>query len=121
MALSQALGWLCEPPKRNFTLSGLLRRGWPGFADVVLLPKIWELGRAARLVERVIFWGGGLAGIIYYGDLPLVSPGKPADFTDALVLLAIVKVIAVLVGLVVQLSLKLVAYLVGGFERVVPR
>jgi hypothetical protein len=55
MTLSQALGWLCEPPKRNFTLSGLLRRGWPGFAEVLLLPKIWELGRAARLVERVIF------------------------------------------------------------------
>jgi hypothetical protein len=78
MALSQALGWLCEPPKRNFTLSGLLRKGWPGFADVVLLPKIWELGRAARLVERVIFWGGGLAGAKWFPS-PATGPVTEAE------------------------------------------
>jgi len=38
--LSQALNWLCEEPRRQFTLSSILRRGWPGFANVVLLPKI---------------------------------------------------------------------------------
>ena len=34
MVLSRALTWLCEPPQNNVTLSGLLRRGWPGFANV---------------------------------------------------------------------------------------
>jgi hypothetical protein len=52
MALSQALAWLCEPPQGDLTLSWILRRAWPGFANFVLLPKQLELGRAARLVER---------------------------------------------------------------------
>jgi hypothetical protein len=66
--LSQALTWLCERPRGDFTVGWVLRRGWPGFADVVLLPKQLELGRAARLVERVIFLGS-MAGFIYYGGL----------------------------------------------------
>jgi len=95
--LSQGLAWLCEPPQSSFTLSALLRRGWPGFADFVLLPKQLELGRAARLVERVIFVGA-MAGFIYYGGLPLGTLGKPGGITDALELAAIVKVIAILAG-----------------------
>jgi hypothetical protein len=63
MALSQALGWLCERPKGDFTVGWVLRSGWPGFAEAVLLPKPLELGRAARLVERVIFLGS-MAGFI---------------------------------------------------------
>jgi hypothetical protein len=51
-----------------------LRRGWPGFASVVLLPKQLELGRAARLVERMIFLGA-IAAFIYNGGLPLGSLG----------------------------------------------
>ena len=120
MTVSRALTWLCDRPQGDFTLSWLLRRGWPEFADFVLLPKVFELGRLARLVERVIFWGA--AGVLFfYRDLPLGSLGKPDGLTDWLVLLAVVKVIAVLVGLVVQLSLKLVAYVIGGFERLAPR
>ena len=57
MTISGGLEWLCAEPRQNFTLSALLRRGWPGFASVVRLPKQLELGRAARLVERVIFFG----------------------------------------------------------------
>jgi hypothetical protein len=41
----------------------VLRRGWPAFASVVLLPKQLEVGRAARLVERLIFLGA-VAGFI---------------------------------------------------------
>jgi hypothetical protein len=58
MALSQALAWLCEPPQGESTLRWILRRAWPGFANFVLLPKQLELGRAARLVERRLFWAG---------------------------------------------------------------
>jgi hypothetical protein len=32
-----------------------------------------------------------------------------------------VKIVAVLVGLAVQVSLKLIAYVIGGFERLLPR
>ncbi len=45
--LSQALTWLCERPRGDFTVGCVLRRDWPGFANVVLLPKQRELGRAA--------------------------------------------------------------------------
>ena len=83
MTISRALTWLCEEPRRQFTLSGILRRGWPGFANFVLLPKQLELGRLARLVERVIFLGG-MAGLIYYGGLPLGSLGRPGGLTDAI-------------------------------------
>jgi hypothetical protein len=37
MALSQALAWLCEPPQGESTLSWILRRAWPGFANLYLL------------------------------------------------------------------------------------
>lgn len=120
MALSQALAWLCEPPQGDFTLSRIMRRGWPGFANFVLLPKQLELGRAARLVERVIFLGG-MAGFVYYGGLKLGSLGTTGGLTDALELAAIVKVIAILAGWALQFSLKIIAYLIGGFERVLPR
>jgi hypothetical protein len=63
MTISGGLEWLCAERRQNVTLSALLRRGWPGFASVVLLPKQLELGRAARLVERVIVLGA-MAGFI---------------------------------------------------------
>ena len=105
---------------RQFPIERTPARGWPGFADLVLLPKQLELGRAARLVERVIFLGE-MAGFIYYGGLPLGSLGKPGGLTDALELAAIVKVMAILACWAVQFSLKIIAYVVGGFERVSPR
>ncbi|MGC2529108.1 MAG: hypothetical protein WA639_15265 [Candidatus Acidiferrum sp.] len=40
-----------------------------------------ELGRAARLVERVIFLGA-MAGFFYYGGLPLGSLEKVGGLTD---------------------------------------
>lgn len=119
MSFSQALAWLCEPPQGDLTLSWILRRGWPGFANFVLLPKQLALGRAARAVERVIFLGG-MAGFIYYGGLKLGSLGTSSGLTDALELAAIVKVIAILAGWAVQFSLKIVAYVIGGFERLLP-
>jgi hypothetical protein len=64
MFLSQALGWLCEPPRSNFTLRGVLQKGWPEVAGFLAMPKALELGRLARLVERGIFVAGGLADII---------------------------------------------------------
>jgi hypothetical protein len=81
MTISGGLEWLCAEPRQNFTLSALLRRGWPSFASVVLLSKQFELGRAARLVERVIFLGA-MAGFIYYGGLPLGSLEKVGGLTD---------------------------------------
>jgi hypothetical protein len=120
MALSRALAWLCEPPQGDFTLSRTLRRGWPGFASFVLLPKALELGRAARLVERMIFLGG-MAGFVYYGGLKLGSLGTTSGLIDGLELAAIVKVIAVLAGWALQFSLKIIGYVIGGFERIVPR
>jgi hypothetical protein len=94
MSVHRALTWLCERPQGDFTLGWVLRKGWPGFPSVVLLPKQLELGRAARLVERVIFLGA-MAGFIYYGGLPLGSLGRVSGFTDGLELAAIVKVIAI--------------------------
>jgi len=121
MTLSRALTWLCERPQGDFTLGWLLRRGWPEFADVLLLPKPFELGRVARLVERVIFLGT-MAAFIYNGGLSLGPLGNTGgSLTDAMEVATVVKVIAILAGLVVQFSLKIVAYVVGGFERVLPR
>ena len=97
-----------------------MREGWPSFASVVLLPKQLELGRAARLVERVIFLGG-MAGFLYHGGLPLGSLGKPGGLTDAIELAAIVKIIAIVAGWTVRFSLRIIAYVVGGFEQVMPR
>jgi hypothetical protein len=77
-ALSRSLAWLREPPG-DFTVRWVLRRGWPGFANVVLLPKQLELVR----VERVIFLGA-MAGFIYCGGLPLGSLGRVSGFTDGL-------------------------------------
>jgi hypothetical protein len=88
----------------------VLRRGWPGFASVVLLPKQLALGRAARLVERVIFLGA-MAGFIYYGGLPLGSLGQINSFTDGEVLVAIVRVVAIVAGRAVQFSLRIIAYI----------
>jgi len=121
MTPSRVLTWLCERPKGDFTLGWLLRRGWPEFAEVVLLPKPFELGRVARLVERAIFLGT-MAEFIFNGGLSLGTLGNTGgSLTDGLEVAAVVKVIAVLAGLVVQFSLKIVAYVVGGFERVLPR
>lgn len=111
---------LCERPQGDFTLTRLLGRGWLVFANFVLLPKQLDLGRAARLVERVIFLGA-MGGFIYYGGVPLGSLGRASGLTDGLELAAIVKVIAILAGWAVQFSLRIVAYMVGGFERVLPR
>jgi hypothetical protein len=102
------LAWLCEPPRGDFTVGWVLRKGWPGFANFVLLPKPLELGRAARLVERVIFLGA-MAGFVYYGGLPLGSLGRVSGFTDGLELAAIMKLIAVPAGWVVQCSLRILA------------
>ena len=62
-----------------------------------MLPKQLELGRAARLVERLIFLGA-VAAFIYYRGLPLGSLGEVNSFTDGLVLVAIVKVVAIVAG-----------------------
>ena len=52
MMLSRGLEWLCEPPQSSFTLSALLRRGCPGFADLkpAIAPKkiTRSTSRAAR-------------------------------------------------------------------------
>lgn len=120
MSVHRVLTWLCERPRGDFTVGWVLRRGWPGFANVVLLPKQLELGRAARLVERIIFLGS-MASLIYFGSLPVGSLGEPHDFTDALVLVAVVKIAAIVAGWVVQFSLAIIAYVVGGFGRLAPR
>lgn len=73
--LSLTLTWLCERPRGDFTVGWVLRRGWPGFANVVLLLKQLELGRAARLIERVIFLGS-MAALFYFGSLPVGSLGE---------------------------------------------
>src|ERR1700738_1746043 len=82
--ISRTSTWLCERPRGDFTVGWVPRRGWPGLANVVLLPKQLELGRAARLVERIIFLGA-MAALVYFGSLPLGSLGEPHDFTDGLV------------------------------------
>jgi hypothetical protein len=105
--LSEALTWLCEEPDHSFTLGMVLRRGWPGLADVILLPRQWILGRAARTLERVLFLGGVLACAIFE-DLPTLS----------FWLVVLLKVGAVLVGLLTQGALKLAEYLMQGAERV---
>jgi hypothetical protein len=120
MSVHQVLTWLCERPRGDFTVGWILRRGWPGFASVVLLPKQLELGRAARLVERVIFLGS-MAAFIYYGGLPLGSLGQVNSFIDVVVLVAIVKVVAIVAGWAVQFSVRIIAYIVGGIERLAPR
>ena len=120
MSVHRVLTWLCERPQGDFTLGWVLRKGWPEFASIVLLPKQLELGRAARLVERVIFLGA-MAGFIFYGGLPLGSLGGISGFTDGLELAAIVKVIAIVAGWVMQFPLQIITYIVGGFERLAPR
>jgi hypothetical protein len=70
--ISQTLTWLCERRRGDFTVGWVLRRGWPGFANVVLLPKQLELGRSARrasdfptfygVVNLLWKFAGGLAG-----------------------------------------------------------
>jgi hypothetical protein len=62
-----------------------------------------------------------MAGFIHYGGPPLGSLGKSGGLTDAIELAAIVKVIAILAGWAVRFSLKIVAYVVGGFECLMPR
>lgn len=57
MSVHRVLTWMCDRPRGDFTVGRVLRCGWPGFASVVLLPKQLELGRARRLIERVIFSG----------------------------------------------------------------
>lgn len=117
MLLSQALGWLSKPPRRNFTLTPLLHRGWPEAAGCLMMPKAFELGRLPRLVERVIFVGGCLADFVWYEGTPLGILGTAHGLTDALEFLLIVKIVGVLVGLALQVSLVVVAYVIGGFER----
>jgi hypothetical protein len=113
--LSKALEWLREPSD-SFTLGKLLRKGWPGLANFFALQKPLELGRAARLVERTIFIGA-MACFVYFGGLPIRSLRHKAGLTDAFEVAFIVKVIALIVGEAVQLSLGIVKYIVGGFER----
>ncbi len=120
MRINRALDYLCARPRGDFTIGWVLRRGWPGFARVVLLPEQLELGRAARLVERVIFLGS-MASLVYFGSLPLGALGEVHDFTDGLVLVAVVKIVAIVAGWVVQFSLRIIAYVVGGFGRLAPR
>lgn len=47
MSVHRVLTWLCERPQGDFAVGWVLRRGWPGFASVVLLPK--QLNRLQRL------------------------------------------------------------------------
>jgi hypothetical protein len=117
MLLSQALGWLSQPPRRNFTLTPLLRRGWPEAAGFLAMPTALELGRLPRLIERAIFVVGCLADFVWYNGTPLGILGTSHGLTDALEFLLIVKIVGVLVGLVLQVSLIVVAYVIGGFER----
>ena len=72
MMVSSALAWLCEEPDHSFTLNMVFRRGWPGLADIFLLPKQFTLGRAARTLERVLFLGG-LAAFAVGGGWPALS------------------------------------------------
>jgi len=116
MAFSRVLTWLCEEPQNSFTFNKLLRKAWPGLANFFLLPKLLELGRGARIVERTIFMGG-MAAFAYYGGLPVGSLGNKAGLTDALELAVLVKAIALVAGFAVQFALKIAAYLVGGFDR----
>jgi hypothetical protein len=116
MLPSRTLHWLGEPPEFSGTINNLLRRGWPGLADFFLLPKLFELGRLARLVERVIFLGG-MAGFVIFGGLPLKELGYHAGRVDALELALMVKAIALITGEALQWLLKIVEYFVRGFER----
>ena len=100
--LSQALTWLCEEPDHSFTFNMILRRGWPGLADLLLLPKQWTLGRAARTLERVLFLGGLAVLLVgYWSDLSIW-------------LVVGLKAGAVIAGLLTQGVLKLAEYLVRG-------
>jgi hypothetical protein len=74
MTISTALGWLCKQPPQAIRFKRAPTKGWPGFADFVLLAKQLELGRGARWSNIVL---GEIAAFIYYGGLPLGSPGKP--------------------------------------------
>jgi hypothetical protein len=108
MTVSSALAWLCEEPNHSFTLNMVYRRGWPGLADLFLLPKQLTLGRAARTLERVLFLGGLAVALVgYWPELTIW-------------LVVGLKVGAVLVGLVTQGTLKAAEYLTRGAERVLP-
>jgi hypothetical protein len=109
MMLSRALTWLCEEPDHSFTLNMVFRRGWPGLANFFLLPRQLELGRAARALERVLFLGS-LGAFAVVGGWPAMSIGLVVEL----------KAIALIAGFVTQGVLKIAAYLVGGFERVLP-
>ena len=75
---------------------------------------------APRAWSSLIFLGAP-AAFIYYGGLPLGSLGEVNSFTDGLVLVAIVKVVAIVAGWAVQFSLRIINYIVRGFERLAPR
>jgi hypothetical protein len=109
MMVSRALAWLCEEPDHSFTFNMVLRRGWPGLADFFLLPKQLTLGRAARMLERVLFLGG-LAAFAVVGGWPALSIGLVVEL----------KAIALIAGLLTQGVLKLAEYLTRGAERVLP-
>ena len=109
MMVSKALAWLCEEPDHSFTFNMVLRRGWPGLADFFLLPKQLTLGRAARMLERVLFLGG-LAAFAVVGGWPALSIGLVVEL----------KAIALIAGLLTQGVLKLAEYLTRGVERVLP-
>lgn len=89
--LSQALTWLSEEPDHSFTLNMVFRRGWPGLADFLLLPKPWALGRAARTLERVLFLGKrvrvcdvrGLAHLVVLAGGFVESGRGPCGTADA--------------------------------------
>ena len=109
MMVSKALAWLCEEPDHSFTFNMVLRRGWPGLADFFLLPQQLTLGRAARMLERVLFLGG-LAAFAVVGGWPALSIGLVVEL----------KAIALIAGLLTQGVLKLAEYLTRGVERVLP-
>ena len=109
MMVSKALAWLCEEPDHSFTFNMVLRRGWPGLADFFLLPQQLTLGRAARMLERVLFLGG-LAAFAVVGGWPALSIGLVVEL----------KAIALIAGLLTQGVLKLAGYLTRGAERVLP-
>ena len=102
MVVSKALGWLCEEPEHSFTLNKIFRRGWPGLADLSLLPKQLELGRAVRTLERCLFLGG-LAAFAVVGGRPALSWGLVVEL----------KAIALIVGFVTQGTLKAAEYLIS--------
>ena len=118
MSVHRVLTWLCERPQRDFTLGWVLRLA--GVRQHRLATKAARTRPRRAAGHRLIFLGA-VAAFIYYRGLPLGSLGEVNSFTDGLVLVAIVKVVAIVAGWAVQFSLRIINYIVGGFERLAPR